>query len=259
MYMAGLPTPPAQALLKKLVQRSTLQVKIATKAQVDLGQREERIEELPNMSKNGMNAELFASRLSQDARAASEQQTELECKRRKLLGLGQDLQPRKAIEALSRAQERAPMNELLDRLVKEAKIEANRKSLKSVAAGLRAWHLFGLVVLLYPLQATLPPRCSMDAQRFVMVFSNAGTAANYISNILWACKVAQLDTTWRDFQVSMVLKGFDKKLLRCRGTSLVIKFLLDDIKIRTLVRFADSFSPELAEAVVVRVPAESSG
>jgi len=123
--------------------------------------------------------------------------------------------------------------------------------LKSVAAGLRAWHFFAILVLLYNAERSLPPKCSADIQRFITIFVNAGTAANYVSYIMWACRLKNLCTEWRDSQISMVLKGLDRKSLRTQGSKLVVRLLLDDEKIRQLIHFLDAFCPLLADAALV--------
>ena len=98
------------------------------------------------------------------------------------------------------------MDSLLDEIAWETRAETNRKSSASVASGLRAWHAFAVHVLDYKPEKTLPPACSAHVQRFIVFFRNAGTAANYVSYINWACKLNNLMTAWRDQAITMQLK-----------------------------------------------------
>ena len=81
---------------------------------------------------------------------------------------------------------------MIDEMIMETRLEVRGKSLKSAAAGLRAWQSYSVLLGYDPL-ATLPPRSSRDMQRFIMIFSNANTAANYVSYVVYGCKLCELD------------------------------------------------------------------
>eukprot|EP00971_Amphidinium_carterae_P332843 6467214-Amphidinium_carterae.1 len=75
-------------------------------------------------------------------------------------GLGTLLKPMQTVTALTNAKTRNA-TAVLDALQQQAdfvKLASQRKSLPSVAAGLRCWHGFAVGVLAYPEGATLPPR-----------------------------------------------------------------------------------------------------
>ena len=113
-------------------------------------------------------------------------QRKVESKRRKLDDLGSKLTPEQAITALAKSQESGEVLPLLDQMVVDARWEVRGKPLKSAASGLRAGQSYSVPVLGYPEAATLPPRSSRDVQRYVMIFSNPNTAANYLSYLVYA-------------------------------------------------------------------------
>ena len=61
-----------------------------------------------------------------------------------------------------------------------------------------------------------------------MIFKCAGTAANYISYVGWACRIKELSMEWRDGVVSFLLQGLDKRVMRECPASLRLRVLLDD-------------------------------
>lgn len=93
-------------------------------------------------------------------------------------------------------------------------LEAQRGSLPSVASGLRCWQAFAVSVLRYPEDSTLPPRSEEDVALYVSVFNNAGTAANYVRYLRWACSELQLDVDWMSPRISAQLKGLEKMHIR---------------------------------------------
>ena len=119
-------------------------------------------------------------------------QRKVESKRRKFDDLGFKLTPEQAITALTKSQESGELLPLLDQMVVDARREVRGKSLKSAASGLRAEQSYSVPVLGYPEAATLPPRSSRDVQRYVMIFSNPNTAANYLSYLVYARKLCEV-------------------------------------------------------------------
>jgi hypothetical protein len=57
-------------------------------------------------------------------------------------------------------------------------IESSRKSLGSVASGLRAWHAFSVQLKGYCEDTSLPPRCADDVVEFVALFKSNKTVRN---------------------------------------------------------------------------------
>lgn len=159
-----------------------------------------------------------------------------------VVGLGTVLTPANAISSLASARVagQSGVQELLDKRVALLKLEANRKSLATVAAGLKSWHSFAVNVLGYRAEVTLPPRSEMDAMKFLTIFRNAATGCNYIGYVKWTCVYLSLSTTWFGDELKLVMKGAKKWALRCSVTSAVSKKLLDEELVAKLVRLADS-------------------
>ena len=183
-------------------------------------------------------ARTFSDAVTPQALAAREKALMSEKELMSLEGLGVSLGPQEAIASLKMAKDMFQVQPLLDKMVLSAKLATNRKSSASVSSGLRAWHGFARAVLDYN-ERTLPPRCSRDMQRFVVIFKNSGTAANYVGYVNWACKVLDLCTLWRDETVSMVLKGNKKICLQNSSGILKVRVLLDDERVRGIVHLAD--------------------
>lgn len=165
-------------------------------------------------------------------------------------GLGISLKPSAAIDALSSAGTLAPVDDVLDNMILEKKLDTNKKSTASIPSGLKAWHGFASRVLNYDESKTLPPRSSKDIQRYAMIFKNAGTVCNYNSYILWACRTLELDTSWRDNDVTMVLKGLSKAQLRLSGGLLKARLLLDDGLVRAPVVLLDALEACLLSCAI---------
>ena len=106
------------------------------------------------------------------------------------------------------------------------RLEAQRKSLPQVAAGLRCWHVFAASVLGYQEAATIPPSCSQDVCAWISIFKCAGTAANYVSHLRWACREHRKGLGWSDEQVSSLLRCLTKRDIRTR-----LQMLPDKLKI----------------------------
>ena len=100
---------------------------------------------------------------------------------------------------------------MLDEAVVALALQQIWHSRASVASGLRAWGGFAEQVLGYEPSATLPPRSTSDAQRFVVVFRNGGTAYNYLLYVVWACRFHLLSTAWWSPELKLTLSGAKKK------------------------------------------------
>ena len=106
----------------------------------------------------------------------------------------------------------------------QLQLYTNRKTLPMVVSGLKCWHNFAVNVLDYHNNATLPPRKCSDVVRYTAVFTNSGTAANYIGHIKKACFLLSLPVeTWYQQPVRVALKGLTKATIdhfggpqRCR-------------------------------------------
>ena len=190
----------------------------------------------------------LAASLTPDALAALEKSNqELEAQFGISLGWENqgDLQvrsgPRETTHRLAAARQAgkgAEVTAFLEQHEQVLKLETQRRSLPQVASGLRAWHFFAVTVLDYQEEATIPPGSSEDVIKFVQVFNNAGTAANYISHLRWACKAYKKGTDWSTAELGMVLKGLHKQDLRTRLSQLPQKLKLDEQTMLRLICMA---------------------
>ena len=98
-------------------------------------------------------------------------------------------------------------------------------SVKSVRSGVTCWILFSIAFLTYGPGNSLPPACGMHVARWLCLFRNAGTAANYVSYIRFACRFKDLSMAWDDETVRLTLKGLKKDHMT-RGGPQKTKWLL---------------------------------
>lgn len=63
-------------------------------------------------------------------------------------------------------------------------VSSQLRSLPSVASWLQLWHTFAVSLLRYAPEHTLPPQSSTDVVKFITIFRNAETAANYINDCM---------------------------------------------------------------------------
>ena len=152
----------------------------------------------------------------------------------------------------------------LDSREQALKLETQRRSLPQVASGLRAWHAFAVGVLQYDPNATLPPGCTNDVVKYLQVFSNPGTAANYLGHLRWACKAYNKGVTWSTPELGMLVKGLQKMDLRTRIAGLPDKYKLEEMMVMKLVKLARdlgdmefSWLACWSYAFLLRVPSEA--
>ena len=142
--------------------------------------------------------------------------------------------PRECIAALSKL-EAHDARQMLELRAATLKARAQRKSLPSVASGLRCWRHFAESVLQYNAAHTLPPKCANDVVCFVAIFRNSGTARNYVSYVHWACVFHRLDCAWFGPEVQMVLRILDKHCIENLPGHLADKPLLTETLAARLV------------------------
>ena len=171
--------------------------------------------------------------------------------------------PRERIAALG-GLDRAERVQLLEARVATLKLTTQRKSLPSVASGLRCWHAFATSVLSYRETDTLPPKCARHIVSFVAIFQNPGTARNYVSYVRWACVFHRLSADWHDQELQMVLRGLDKDYMARNLGQLSNKPVLTETLVAQLVTLCDGL-PACAELgdlflaswqFLLRVPSE---
>ena len=100
-----------------------------------------------------------------------------------------------------------PVDEVLRLRAQLLCVENHRKSLASIASGLRAWHEFATTVLRYESEHSLPPVDENHVAMFVSIFHCSGTAGNYVGHIRWACRELGLTSAWGTSRVASSLGG----------------------------------------------------
>lgn len=143
--------------------------------------------------------------------------------------------PRDQIAALRHMDEESRLL-VLEARAAELKTQTQRKSLPSVASGLRCWHSFANQVLQYRDEETLPPKCARHVVQFVGIFRHPGTARNYVSYLRWACAFHRLDTSWCDQEVQMVIRGLEKSHVASISGQLSDRPLLTEQLVALLVQ-----------------------
>ena len=138
--------------------------------------------------------------------------------------------------AIARAANQPDALQSLQRRAEELK-QSSRKDKKSLASGLRAWHAFAVSVLGYSAEESLPPASSQHVLMFLALFQNAGTAANYVGCIAWACKYWGLGLQWQDDEVKLAMQGLKKQQQQRTCGILSSPLLLDQTTVSRLVAF----------------------
>ena len=85
--------------------------------------------------------------------------------------------------------------------------KCSRKDTATVASALRAWHGFATQIAGYPAEASFPPRAGAHAEKFVALFRNGATAANYVAALKWAANWGRHSLTWFTPSVAMAVRG----------------------------------------------------
>jgi len=189
----------------------------------------------------GADADVVAASFSPEVLQQAENEWFKEANSIGVAGLGVSLTPAAAISALGTAKLSGHcVQPLLEQRVATLKRESNKKSLASVACGLKSWHAFAVSVLNYSHGSTLPPSGEMDVMKFLTIFRNPATGSNYVGYLKWACVYLGFSTAWFGEELKLALKGAKKMSLRCSVTSASDRKLLDENLIARVVQFADS-------------------
>ena len=140
---------------------------------------------------------------------------------------------------------RLPKEEAREHLhagVASLKLQTRKGSLRSVASGLRLWHVFATTLLGYSEHASLPPKSETDVCLFVSIFRNPGTARNYVGHVKWACLYLALPLTWHGSELSMTLQGLNKQYQSARAGALSRRRLMSEELLLRLLILADGIS-----------------
>ena len=87
-------------------------------------------------------------------------------------------------------------------------------SIPALCSGVRCWHYFACGILGYLPEVTLPPKRSLDIERFIAMFKCGPTGANYVYHIRNACRILRLAVCWFDENVAMQISGVKKQRQR---------------------------------------------
>ena len=140
---------------------------------------------------------------------------------------------------------RLPKEEAREHLhagVASLKLQTRKGSLRSVASGLRLWHVSATTLLGYSEDASLPPKSETDVCLFVSIFRNPGTARNYVGHVKWACLYLALPLTWHGSELSMTLQGLNKQYQSARAGALSRRRLMSEELLLRLLILADGIS-----------------
>ena len=154
---------------------------------------------------------------------------------------------------------------LLDKKRKQLLVEPVRNSAQQLASGLRAWHLFCVMVLGYSANASLPPASAEHVILFMLMFKNGSTASNYVTHILNGCRAVGLSCTWHDGDVAQA-----KVAARLRSQRLLVLPAEAPVMqwswVKLLVCFCDDAGRRLEATLylvfwsfLLRVPSEGLG
>ena len=111
----------------------------------------------------------------------------------------------------------------------------------------------------YEESATLPPRLDRHVAMWLAIFSNFGTACNYLSAIRWACKVHSLSLAWDSDRLRLVVNGGKKVCLSSVEGKLKVKFLITSKIVRMVVVLADKWSSSPGLSIFVLLAWEFLG
>ena len=104
-------------------------------------------------------------------------------------------------------------------------------------SGLKSWHKFALLVWNYPESATLPPKKPAHVISYVTIFSNTGTAYNYVGHIKRGCIYKNYPIEWYTDEVTMALSGLKKTCLKWYGGPTRTKFLMTSKMVQMIVGY----------------------
>jgi len=126
----------------------------------------------------------------------------------------------------------------------EVKMETQRRSLPQVASALRCWHRFAVDLLSYGEEATLPPGNEADVVQYLSIFSNPGTAGNYLSALRWSCRAFRKSLAWNGPEIGVTIKGLKKRDVRTRLAELPPKLRLNEDTVFKLIKLSSDLKDD---------------
>ena len=121
--------------------------------------------------------------------------------------------------------------------VKQLKLANIAKSKPATISGLKLWTIFAEQVLGYPKGCSIPPSEADHVVKYIGMFTNPGTAQNYISNLRLACSYAGKDIKHWDTEVRMTLRGLKKNDFKLYNGPQRVKLFLTELHIQALFTY----------------------
>jgi hypothetical protein len=240
--LAGL-QPTAVARISDVPREQTLLTRIVTEVNYLAAQaRSERLRRrlgVPEHSNRGpKSASDIADTLTPERLQSLEESNQ---QLQQNLGIQIQAGPRAVTRAMAAAKQKGQAREVLEALAAredEVRLQSQRKSLAQVASGLRAWHAFAVTILDYDELATIPPQSTDDMTKFLLCFSNGGSAANYLSYIRWTCREYSKSLDWNQPRLGTLIKTLRKMDLQTRVAQLPEELRLPEQVIHQLIQLA---------------------
>ena len=162
-----------------------------------------------------------------------------------LTGLGTDLKPVAALEALRRAERLGHDVQGALKRQQDHTVLANRSgSMPATISAIRHWHTFATTILRYEEKASLPPRCEDDVIKWVLTFNNSGSAYNYVAAVHFICQKEGVATDWYSARVTQTIAGI-KKLKQARVTGRLDEpCILTELIMERVTKLADAAGDE---------------
>ena len=129
---------------------------------------------------------------------------------------------------------------------------------------MKSWHKFAILVWNYPDEATMPPKKTQHVISYVSIFSNSGTAANYVGFIKRGCIVNNYALCWYTEEVPMAMRGLKKSCLKWFGGPKRTEYLMTTHWVSMVTtyndfKFNDTFSKSLELAWIFLLRLKSEG
>ena len=161
--------------------------------------------------------------------------------------------PAKSVATLMKAKQQGAdvLGELDQRALMSRLAFLEPSSIPALCSGIRCWHFFACGILGYPPEATLPPKRSLDVQRFMAMFKIGTTGGNYVYHVRNGCKALNLSSAWFDESVAMQIAGAKKQRHRQLPASITNRALLERENVHALVRYNDTMCLEQNSVLVL--------
>ena len=109
----------------------------------------------------------------------------------------------------------------------------------SFRPGLKSWHTISILVWNYSDEATMPPKMTHHVISYVSIFSNRGTAANYVGFIKRGCILKNYTLVWYTEEVAMAMRGLKKSCLKWFGGPTGTQYLMTTHWVSMVTKYND--------------------